>query len=154
MTPNVRVIWIEGADQDVGLPTYETTGAAGADLRANFLISDRPGLVIQPGERALVPTGLCVEIPEGYEMQIRPRSGLALKQGLTLVNTPGTIDSDYRGALGIIVINHGQEPVTVTHGQRIAQAVIAPVVQASFEIAESLSDTDRGTGGFGSTGTG
>ncbi len=154
MTPNVRVIWIEGADESVGLPTYETKGAAGADLRANFLISDRPGLVIQPGERALVPTGLCVEIPEGYEMQIRPRSGLALKQGLTLVNTPGTIDSDYRGALGIIVINHGQEPVTVTHGQRIAQAVIAPVVQASFEIAESLSDTDRGTGGFGSTGTG
>ena len=154
MTPTVSVTWTEGADQTLALPTYETQGAAGADLRANFAVTDRPGVALHPGERRLIPTGLRVEIPHGFEMQIRPRSGLALKQGLTLVNTPGTIDSDYRGPLGILVINHGTEPITITHGQRIAQAVIAPVVQARFEIAETLTDTTRGSGGFGSTGRG
>lgn len=150
MTPTVRMAWLEDADQSLPLPSYETTGAAGADLRANF--PDQAQITLEPGARALVPTGLRVEIPQGFEMQIRPRSGLALKQGISLPNTPGTIDSDYRGPLGVILINHGTEPVTIQHGDRIAQAVIAPVVQAAFELAETLSDTDRGTGGFGSTG--
>ncbi len=154
MTPTVTLTWTDEADRSLALPTYETTGAAGADLRANFAVTDRPGIALHPGERRLIPTGLRVEIPPGFEMQIRPRSGLALKQGLTLVNTPGTIDSDYRGPLGILVINHGTEPVTITHGQRIAQAVTAPVVQARFQIAETLTDTARGSGGFGSTGQG
>ena len=103
-------------------------------------------------QRAIVPTGLRVEIPQGYEMQIRPRSGLALKHGISLPNTPGTIDSDYRGPLGVLLINLGAEPFTVNHGERIAQAVIAPVVQAGFALAEDLSQTARGEGGFGSTG--
>ena len=152
MTPTVRLTRTEGADETLPLPSYETQGAAGADLRANF--DDREGVTLAPGERRLIPTGLRVEIPQGYEMQIRPRSGLALKQGLSLPNTPGTIDSDYRGPLGVIMINLGQEPVTIAHGDRIAQAVVAPVVQARFEVAESLSDTSRGAGGFGSTGRG
>lgn len=144
------MIWAADADTTLGLPKYETPGAAGADLRAN--LPDRSDVTLNPGERALIPTGLHVEIPPGFEMQIRPRSGLALKQGLSLPNTPGTIDSDYRGPLGLIVINLGQEPIEIAHGQRIAQAVIAPVVQAEFAIVEQLSDTDRGEGGFGSTG--
>ena len=142
--------WLEGADTTLPLPSYETAGAAGADLRANF--PDKSVLTLQPGTRALIPTGLAVEIPPGFEMQIRPRSGSALKQGLSLPNTPGTIDSDYRGPLGVIVINLGQEPIRIAHGDRIAQAVIAPVVQAQFELVETLSETARGTGGFGSTG--
>ena len=133
-------------------PSYETAGAAGADLRANF--PDRAPVMLMPGTRRLIPTGLRVEIPAGFEMQIRPRSGLALKQGLSLPNTPGTIDSDYRGPLGVIVINLGGEPISIAHGDRIAQAVVAPVVQAQFEISDDLSDTERGEGGFGSTGRG
>ena len=152
MTPTVIFAWTEEADTSIALPAYETSGAAGADLRANFALVDRPGIALFPGDRRLVPTGLRVEIPTGFEMQIRPRSGLALKQGLTLVNTPGTIDSDYRGPLGIIVINHGAQAISITHGQRIAQAVIAPVVQARFQMSDSLSETVRGSGGFGSTG--
>jgi dUTP pyrophosphatase len=105
-------------------------------------------------ERRIVPTGLRVEIPEGYEMQIRPRSGLALKHGISLPNTPGTIDSDYRGPLGVLLINYGTEPFPIAHGDRIAQAIVAPVVQAAFEVVEDLSDSHRGAGGFGSTGRG
>ncbi len=152
MTPVIRMAWTEDADQTVPLPSYETAGAAGADLRANF--PDRAALTLAPGARALIPTGLRVELPEGHEMQLRPRSGLALKDGISLPNTPGTIDSDYRGPLGVILINHGQDPVTISHGDRIAQAIIAPVVQAEFRIADTLSDTERGAGGFGSTGQG
>lgn len=152
MTPVIRMAWTEDADQSVPLPSYETAGAAGADLRANF--PDRAALTLAPGARALIPTGLRVELPEGHEMQLRPRSGLALKDGISLPNTPGTIDSDYRGPLGVILINHGQDPVTISHGDRIAQAIIAPVVQAEFRIADTLSDTERGAGGFGSTGQG
>ena len=152
MNPTVRILWDTDADQSLPLPSYETPGAAGADLRANF--PDRAPVMLLPGARRLIPTGLRVEIPEGFELQIRPRSGLALKQGLSLPNTPGTIDSDYRGPLGVIVINLGQEPIHIAHGDRIAQAVIAPVIQAHFELAENLSDTARGTGGFGSTGRG
>lgn len=143
------------ADPEVPLPSYETDGAAGADLRANLRPEDRAaGLVLDPGARALVPTGLIVEVPEGYELQVRPRSGLALKHGIALPNSPGTVDSDYRGPLGVIVMNAGAAPFTVAHGERIAQAVVAPVVRAAFAEAEALSDTARGTGGFGSTGRG
>ncbi|TDK42241.1 dUTP diphosphatase [Antarcticimicrobium luteum] len=146
----IRVIHDTEADRDVPLPGYETPGAAGADLRANF--PDRGGIELAPGARALVPTGLRIEIPDGYEVQIRPRSGLALKHGITLPNSPGTIDSDYRGPLGVIVMNAGSEPFRIAHGDRIAQMVVAPVVQARFELAGDLSETARGAGGFGSTG--
>lgn len=142
--------WDEGADRSLGLPTYATAGAAGADLRANF--PDRGALALAPGARALVPTGLRLEIPQGYEVQIRPRSGLALKHGITLPNAPGTIDADYRGPLGVIVMNAGDAPVTLGHGDRIAQMVVAPVVKARFEAVEALGETARGAGGFGSTG--
>jgi len=148
----IRVIRDEGSDLDIALPSYETSGAAGADVRANF--PDRTGLTLAPGARALIPTGLRLEIPSGYEVQVRPRSGLALKHGITLPNTPGTIDSDYRGPLGVILLNAGTEPFDVAHGERIAQLIVAPVVQAQFDLVDDLSDTERGTGGFGSTGRG
>lgn len=155
MKPIVKLLWTEEADRGLPLPGYETPGAAGADLRANLPEGLRAaGLVLAPGARALIPTGLRVEIPPGYEMQIRPRSGLALKHGLTVANAPGTIDSDYRGPLGVILINLGADPVSIAHGDRIAQAVVAPVVQTGFELADSLGETARGQGGFGSTGRG
>lgn len=146
----IRLIYDEDADRDMALPAYETEGSAGADLCANF--SDRGEVVLAPGARALIPTGLRIEIPNGYEAQIRPRSGLALKHGITLPNAPGTIDSDYRGPLGVIVMNAGSEAFTISHGDRIAQMVVAPVVQARFDLVDDLSETDRGAGGFGSTG--
>ncbi|WP_298909903.1 dUTP diphosphatase [uncultured Aliiroseovarius sp.] len=153
--PQIKVLREEGADAAVALPSYETAGAAGADLRANLPEADRAaGWVLAPMERRIVPTGLRVEIPDGFEMQIRPRSGLAAKHGVTLANAPGTIDSDYRGPLGVILINLGAEPFTVGHGERIAQAVIAPVVQADYVQVDALGDTSRGAGGFGSTGRG
>lgn len=148
----IRVIREDGADPAVALPSYETSGAAGADVRAN--LPDGVPIALDPGQRALVPTGLRIEIPQGYEVQVRPRSGLALKHGITLPNTPGTIDSDYRGPLGVIVMNAGQDRFEIAHGDRIAQLVVAPVVQAKFELTEALRDTDRGVGGFGSTGRG
>ena len=151
--PVVRVVWDEGADRSLPLPGYATAGAAGADLRANLAVEDREtGFTLDPMRRALVPTGLRVEIPPGYEMQIRPRSGLALKFGITLPNTPGTVDSDYRGPLGVALINLGPEPYVIRHGDRIAQAVVAPVVQAGFQLVDDLDETARGIGGFGSTG--
>jgi dUTP pyrophosphatase len=151
----VAVVWDEGADRGVALPAYQTAGAAGADLCANLPEGVRAeGIVIAPGGRALVPTGLRVAVPEGYEMQVRPRSGLALKHGIVVPNAPGTIDSDYRGPLGVILMNLGAEAFTVRHGDRIAQAVIAPVVQAAFAVVGGLDETDRGAGGFGSTGVG
>nr|WP_137700817.1 dUTP diphosphatase [Marimonas lutisalis] len=146
----VKLSWVEGADREVALPSYETPGAAGADVRAN--LPDRGKVVLEPGQRALVPTGLKMEIPSGYEVQVRPRSGLALKQGIMLPNSPGTIDSDYRGELGVIVLNAGQEVVELAHGERIAQLVVAPVIQADFALSDALSETGRGAGGFGSTG--
>lgn len=153
--PVIKVLKDEGADAALPLPSYETTGSAGADLRADLPAKDRDaGWTLAPMERRIVPTGLRVEIPEGFEMQIRPRSGLAAKHGITLPNTPGTIDSDYRGPLGVILINLGPTPYTVSHGDRIAQAVIAPVVQAGFELVDRLGETTRGAGGFGSTGKG
>ncbi|MDJ0825573.1 MAG: dUTP diphosphatase [Rhodobacter sp.] len=153
--PVLRVTWEDGADRSVPLPDYATAGAAGADLRANLPFATRgEGIMLEPLDRVLVPTGLRVEIPEGFEAQIRPRSGLALRHGITLVNTPGTIDSDYRGPLGVILVNLGKEPYVVGHGDRIAQMVVAPVARARFEVAGDLSDTPRGAGGFGSTGRG
>ena len=137
--------------KDLPLPSYETAEAAGMDLRA-AVPEDAP-LTLKPGARELVPTGFAMAIPLGFEAQIRPRSGLALKHGITLPNTPGTIDSDYRGPLGVIVMNAGQESFTVAHGERIAQMIVAPVVQSAFELVESLPETVRGAGGFGSTGT-
>jgi dUTP pyrophosphatase len=130
------------------LPRYATAGAAGVDLRA-----DEP-VALAAGERRLVPTGLAVEIPPGYEGQVRPRSGLAAKHGVGMVNAPGTIDSDYRGEVGVLLVNHGQAPVSFERGERIAQLVFAPVVQAELVLVDELSGTDRGAGGFGSTGRG
>ena len=138
-----------GADAALPMPEYQTSGSAGADLRADLGGAE---LVLAPGQIRLVPTGLRVQIPEGYEMQIRPRSSLALKHGVTLPNTPGTIDSDYRGPLGVIMINLGQQAYAIQHGERIAQAVIAPVIRAAYVLADTLDDTARGAGGFGSTG--
>jgi dUTP pyrophosphatase len=150
---NIKVSWSDTADRDLGLPTYETVGAAGADLRANLPDVHRyTGIEISPGGRALIPTGLRLEIPMGYEVQVRARSGLALKNGITLANAIGTIDSDYRGDLGVILWNGGADVFRVTHGMRIAQMVVAPVVQATFAIVDALDETDRGAGGFGSTG--
>lgn len=130
------------------LPSYATADAAGMDLRANL---ETP-VTLQPLERTLVPTGLFMELPSGFEAQVRPRSGLAIKQGLTLLNTPGTIDADYRGEIKIILINLSNEPQTIQHGDRIAQMVIAPFVQATLAEVPELSDTERGAGGFGHTG--
>ncbi|HNV45826.1 MAG TPA: dUTP diphosphatase [Spirochaetota bacterium] len=135
-------------DPGATLPAYQSAGAAGADVCARL---DAP-LVLAPGGRTLVPTGLFLEIPDGYEAQIRPRSGLAIRHGITLLNTPGTIDADYRGELKIILANLGSEPVSIENGMRIAQMVIAPVERASFVAAEVLTDTARGAGGFGHTG--
>lgn len=140
----IPTIVSEGAE----LPLYGSDLAAGADARASI----REDIVIAPGESALIPTGLKVAIPEGYEIQVRPRSGLALKNKITVLNTPGTIDADYRGEIGIILINHGREPFRVTPGMRIAQFVVAQVIQAQFVVEESLSTTARGSGGFGHTG--
>lgn len=146
----IRVTHEAGADRDLPLPAYETAGAAGADLRAN--LPDRGSLTLAPGARMLVPTGLRLSIPPGYEVQIRPRSGLALKHGITLPNSPGTIDSDYRGPLGVIVMNAGDADFVISHGDRIAQMVVAPVVQARISLLDTLEETARGQGGFGSTG--
>ena len=155
MTPVLRIVWEDWADRDLPLPAYETVGAAGADIRANLAHDIRQsGLVLQPMQRVIVPTGIRVEIPFGFEMLIRPRSGLAVKHGISLPNTPGTIDSDYRGPLGVALINLGAEAYVIRHGDRIAQMIIAPVVQARFEVVEQLSQTARGEGGFGSTGRG
>ena len=145
----IKCTWAAGADTALGLPSYETPGAAGADLRANL---PEGAVTVQPLARTLVSTGLQMEIPLGFEVQIRPRSGLALKHGITLPNSPGTIDSDYRGVVGVIVLNLGAEPFEITHGMRIAQMVVAPVIQADFEMVVELGQTDRAGGGFGSTG--
>ena len=136
----------EGLD----LPAYETIGSAGMDVRA--AVSQEEPILLQAGERAMIPTGLSVAIPQGYEIQVRPRSGLALKSGITCLNTPGTIDSDYRGEIKVILINLGQDAFTIQRGERIAQLVLAPVTQLAWEEVDALDETDRGAGGFGSTG--
>lgn len=136
--------------QDLPLPSYATAGAAGMDLIAAV----RESLILQPGGRTLVPTGLRIALPPGYELQVRPRSGLAFKNGIVLPNSPGTIDEDYRGEVGVIMLNAGDQPFVITRGMRIAQAVVAPVERVSWDECDELDETERGTGGFGSTGTG
>lgn len=154
----INLSWAAEADQDIALPKYETTGSAGADVRANLAPMQRAdGMVLAPGQRELVSLGLHMAIPLGYEVQIRPRSGLALKHGVTVANAPGTIDSDYRGVVGVVLINLGADPFVITHGERIAQMVVAPVTQADFGFVDhldKLGETARGAGGFGSTGLG
>jgi dUTP pyrophosphatase len=132
------------------LPAYQSDHAAGLDLLA-AVPEDSP-VILSPGQRALVPTGLSIALPSGYEAQIRPRSGLASKHGVTVLNAPGTVDADYRGEIGVLLINHGDAPFTIRRGERIAQMVIASVARAELVSAEALSATDRGSGGFGSTG--
>jgi dUTP pyrophosphatase len=147
VTPTVTVVRLpEG--QGLPLPSYMTAGAAGADVVA--AVAEE--IVLIPGGRALVPTGFALEVPEGFEVQVRPRSGLAAKHGVTLLNGPGTVDSDYRGPVGVLLVNHGSEPFVVRRGDRIAQLVVAPVVQAAFREAAALGASARGEGGFGSTG--
>ncbi len=135
----------------IDLPTYQSAGAAGLDLACALASSETKSLA--PGGRALVPTGFCIELPEGFEAQIRPRSGLALKHGVTVLNTPGTIDCDYRGEIKVLLVNLGDAPFLLERGVRMAQLVIAPVARAEIEVAAELSDTSRKDGGFGSTGT-
>ncbi len=136
--------------QGLALPAYETDGAAGMDLYA--AVPQEAPVVLQPGQRDLVATGIAMVLPQGFEAQIRPRSGLAIKHGITCLNTPGTIDSDYRGEIKVILINHGAESFTISRGDRIAQMVIAPVIQATWQEVPELLPTARGSGGFGSTG--
>lgn len=136
--------------EGLALPAYETTGSAGMDLRA--AVAEFEPVVLAPGERKLIPTGLKIALEPGYEAQVRPRSGLALKHGVTCLNSPGTIDSDYRGEVGVILINHGQIPFEIQRGERIAQLVIASYAQAVMAEVEALDETARGAGGFGSTG--
>jgi dUTP pyrophosphatase len=146
---NIAIETMAHHDATLPLPAYETVGAAGADLRASF--PDKGVAKLAPGERALIPTGLKMAIPAGFEAQIRPRSGLAYKQGLTVANAPGTIDSDYRGEVMVLLVNLSDQSAVLTHGDRVAQMVIAPVTQAHFAVG-LLDDTARGAGGFGSTG--
>ena len=136
--------------QGLPLPAYQSAHAAGLDLLA--AVPENAPLVLAPGEYAMVPTGLAIALPEGFEAQVRPRSGLAARHGVTVLNAPGTIDADYRGEIQVILINHGAEPFAIRRGERIAQMVIAPVVQARLNPVDSLPDTGRGSGGFGSTG--
>ncbi|WP_456469726.1 dUTP diphosphatase [Caminibacter sp.] len=140
------VLKIKKLNSKAVIPSYQTEEAAGFDLHSI------ENTVINPGERKLIGTGLAFEIERGYEVQIRPRSGLAFKHGITVLNSPGTIDSDYRGEIKVLLINHGSEPFEIKYGERIAQAVVAPVIQAEIVEVENLSDTERGSGGFGSTG--
>jgi dUTP pyrophosphatase len=136
--------------EGLALPSYQTAHAAGLDLLA--AVPDDAPLVLPPGRHALIPTGLCVALPSGYEAQIRPRSGLAAKHGITVLNAPGTVDADYRGEVAVLLINHGDAPFTIRRGERIAQMVIAPVARAELVAAATLPETNRGSGGFGSTG--
>ena len=142
-------IQIKKLSDSVTIPKYETPGSSGMDIAAHIANN----IIINPGEKALVSTGFSISIPEGYEVQIRPRSGLAAKKNITVLNTPGTIDADYRGEIKVILINLGNEKFIIENGDRIAQMVICPVVQADLEEVKELSDTKRGSGGFGSTGT-
>lgn len=152
-------------------PAYESEFAAGCDVRANFTDDKKikgediriiheldenskatTNIIIRPQGRALIPTGIKVAVPEGYEMQVRPRSGLAIKQGITVLNTPGTVDSDYRGEVGVILVNTSKKPVKITNNERVAQLVLSPVIQGTFKVIKKLPETKRGEGGFGSTG--
>src|SRR5512140_2245062 len=146
MAVTVKVTRVGQRGPPLELPRYETDGSAGMDLRAD------EAFTLAPGERRLVPTGLAMELPPGHEGQVRPRSGLAVRHGIGMVNAPGTIDHDYRGEVGVVLVNLGQQPFHIQRGDRIAQLVVAPVVRVELELVEELSDTGRGGGGFGSTG--
>jgi len=148
-TSEVRVMRLPHG-YDLPLPAYQTAHAAGADLLA--AVPDDAPLTIEPGSRALVPTGIAIALPVGTEAQVRPRSGLAVKHGLTVLNAPGTIDADYRGEVQVLLVNHGGDPVVITRGMRIAQMIIAPILQLALREVGSLDETARGAGGFGSTG--
>jgi len=149
----INIMRIAGSDPVIPLPTYATAGAVGMDLRANLKQDLREGgVTLQTGERALIPTGLAFTLPTGFEAQIRPRSGLAWKNGVSIVNSPGTVDWDYRGEVSVVLINHGAEPFTINHSDRIAQMVFAPVTRAAFHEVDTLDETTRGAGGYGSTG--
>ena len=150
MNQKVYVKKLTHFDQNLSLPSYESSMAAGADLRA--CLGQGESMVVKPGERVLIPTGIAMEIPQGFEIQVRPRSGLSFKTGLLVVNSPGTIDADYRGEVKIIMGNLGHQDEVISHGDRVAQVVLAPLIQACFEVTEELSQTVRGSGGFGSTG--
>jgi len=145
----MTTIQIKRLSKSISIPKYETLGSSGMDIAAHIV----DNIIINPGEKVLVSTGFSVAIPRGYEVQIRPRSGLAAKKNITVLNTPGTIDADYRGEIKVILINHGKEKFVIENGERIAQMVVCPVVQANLEEVEELSNTARGTAGFGSTGT-
>ena len=145
----VRVSWVRQEDASLPLPTYQTPGSAGVDLRAAVAES----VTLEPGQRMLVPTGLSFEIPEGWEGQVRPRSGIAFRHGVTVLNAPGTIDADYRGEVQVLLIHHGDTPFVIDRGERIAQMVFAPCTQAALTLASDLTSTARGAGGFGHTGT-
>ena len=149
MTVTIRLTRLPHAE-GLPLPAYETQGSAGMDLRA--AVSEEAPVTLPPGGRALIPTGLTIALPDHHEAQVRPRSGLALKFGVTCLNSPGTIDADYRGEVGVILANLGAEPFVIRRGDRIAQMVIAPFLQARFLEVDHLDETERGTGGFGSTG--
>ena len=149
MTLTIRVAPLPHFE-GLALPAYETADAAGMDLRA--AVPDDQPMTLKPGERAMVPTGLTIALPPRHEAQVRPRSGLAAKHGVTCLNSPGTIDADYRGEVKVILINHGQEPFVIKRGERIAQMVIAPVTRGELKVVASLDETKRGAGGFGSTG--
>ncbi|MEO1659552.1 MAG: dUTP diphosphatase [Pseudomonadota bacterium] len=150
MTDITVAVWPLPHFEGLALPAYETLGAAGMDVRA--AVPETDPIVLAPGTRAMVPTGLSVAIPQGFEIQMRPRSGLAAKHGITCLNSPGTIDSDYRGELKVILINHGADAFTIARGERIGQMVLAPVTRLVWAEVDSLDETDRGSGGFGSTG--
>jgi dUTP pyrophosphatase len=145
--PAIDVVQLDHA-KDLPLPAYETADAAGMDVRAAL---SEP-ITLAPGERKAIPTGLKMAIPSGYEVQVRPRSGLAIKKGITMINAPGTVDADFRGEVHVLIVNHSDEPFVVEHGERIAQLVVAPVVQATWNVVDTLDETARGEGGFGSTG--
>ena len=151
MTVPVEIMRLPHA-QDLPLPAYETEQAAGMDLRA-AVPEDAP-VTLRPGGRTAIPTGLCIALPDGFEAQVRPRSGLALRHGVAPLNSPGTVDADYRGEIKVILINHGEEAFVIRRGERIAQMVVAPVTRVTWREAETLSETVRGAGGFGSTGVG
>ena len=153
MSLTLKIRHTSGADENIPIPKYATIGSSGADLRANFPENIRNfGKILMPGCRSLIPTGLMMEIPEGHEVQIRPRSGLAIKNGVTVLNSPGTIDCDYRGEVAVILINSGDQEFKISHGDRIAQMVVAEVVQMKFLLSKDLAETERGATGFGSTG--
>jgi len=145
----MTIIQLKKLSNSVLIPKYETPGSSGMDIAAHI----NESIVINPGERALVPTGFSLAIPKGHEVQIRPRSGLAAKKSITVLNTPGTIDADYRGEIKVILINLGKDKFIVENGERIAQIVVCPIAQVQLEEVKELSETDRGSGGFGSTGT-